>query len=265
MDLCSGSCNLFPFFFIASGYLYWRKEQQRPFSYLKRILILYLVWIVLYLPVDFPKYKTYSLPHAIWYFCYRGAGHGMWFLLASILSFLLTYLLLKIFPPHIVFAISLVALLIGCLNSTWSPLTRLITGGKVPLVFLGSRNGLLYGFPYTALGMMIGKHDEKVYRAFFILYLHTKQTILWMSVVPYSMFFFLIIKSIHTEIPKQRSIFLRHMSTLLFVSHGYFLIAFSQLKYIPYYVAVTVCALLLDTIILILSEKKPFRFLQYLY
>lgn len=260
-----------PFFFVTSSYFYFSKGKN-PLLFIKRLCLLYVIWSIIYLPFN----TNINIPYILWY----GNEFGLWYLWGSIVGFILVYLLLRVFKPREVLIISMIVLFIGTLKSTWSPLMIRF----IPFLSnrFGERSGLFYGFPYMALGMYIAKRkplsNKKDYfklllcfialgieAIVFTLKFKTRNTILWLSVYPLSYYLFLIIRDMNIRIEKEKSLLLRKISTLMYVSHFLFILLYGSLSGIILYLAVVVSSLILSLIIIRLSEIKALSFLKYLY
>ncbi len=288
LDRCYGIVSRVsvPFFFITSAYFYWLKEKG-AWRFLKRILLLYVIWCVIYLPFDWDRVRGMSLWENLVFYIWRGNTHALWYLNASAIGFLITYLLLKLLRPKTVLVIGFVFLLIGCLKSTWSPLLERLLHVRIE-DWLESRNGLFYAFPYTALGMFIAKRPGQgknlrikrcafftvlFFLAFvaeclvFVVLLKTQNTVLWVCMFPYAGCLFLLVNNLRLSIPKQLSLRLRKISTLIFVSHGLFLILFTKLglRHILLFLAVGASATAFSLLILRLSKIKGLKWLEYIY
>ena len=227
-----------PFFFVANGYFFWTKSRKAT-TYIKRLLTLYFVWSLIYLPFDIPVLKEVSIQKILKRYLWDGNDHALWYLLGSITGFLIVFILMKIISEKSVFFISVVFLLIGCLKSTWSPMVKQFVSIEIHN-YMGIRNGLFYAFPYIALGMIIARVDicdrnesigESIRRwgigiilsvgfliaesILFVIYFHTDSRILWFSVLPCSYYFFMLVKSLEIAIPNRISFFIRKVSTLI--------------------------------------------------
>lgn len=273
-----------PFFFITSAYFYWLKEKG-AFLYLKRIVLLYLIWSVIYLPFDIKELRSMSFGQILYRFLWEGNEHALWYLCASAVGFAITFLLLKILKPKTVLIIGILFLVIGCVKSTWAPLAEKLFSVSIP-DFLGSRNGLFYAFPYTALGMYIAKKPDKgktenlrpaiigfiaslaalAAESFvFVVWLKTPVTILWLSVLPCTYFLFILSSNIKITLRKDASLFLRKMSTLIYVSQYLFIPLFKDFNYMGLFILVSVSAVIFSAVIIKLSETKYLKPLKYLY
>jgi len=192
---------------------------------------------------------------ALRYF-WHGNEHSLWYLCGSIIGMLLTYVFYVVFNnrPEPVFFISVILLFVGCLLSTYAPVSYKILSVQEYTGF-NTRNGLFYAFPYIALGLMIAKNKsaEKTISntklivgviislfllvaesIVFVIVFNTNATILWMSVLPCSYFLFLFVKNGKILLPQKTTIFIRKLSTLVYLCHGLFLLLFDKLETIPY-------------------------------
>ena len=275
-----------PFFFIASSYFYWKKEKML-YKYIFRLIIIYAIWSLVYLPFDFSTLKKTSIVHIILRYFWYGNEHALWYLCASIIGMLITYAIYRFFngKSKPVFFVSVILLFIGCLLSTYAPLFYKILSIKEYTVF-NFRNGLFYAFPYIAMGLLIAKNESatktvsntKLTIGFiisicslmaesivFVVGFDTESTILWMSVLPCSYFMFLLIKKINIQLRKDITIFIRKLSTLVYLCHGVFLLLFDKMHTFQYFFIVLLCSLFLSAIIIILSKNKWFCWLKYVY
>ena len=281
--ICTRLCV--PFFFVTSAYFYWRKEKS-PKVFLQRIIILYVVWSIIYLPFDITVLSHMTVPEILRRFLWDGNEHALWYLCGTIIGFIITSVLLKFLQPKYVLMIAFAFLVIGTVKSTYSTAVYELFGVNLPNN-LGSRNGLFYGFPYIALGMTIAKsntqgffkHKNRLYAGFiisllllvvesylFVIRFKSDSTILWLSVFPYTYFFFEI--ALNTKIPLDKSVSLtfRKMSTLMYVSQYLFIPVLSKYStYLLLFILTVLATSLFSIIIIKLSEKKSLLFLQYLY
>lgn len=162
-----------PFFFMASGFLLFRKislplnedGEQRIKSYLKRMCRLYLVWTIIYLPLTI--YGFYidglSLVKAGSVFLRNVLLVGenymswpLWYLLALIVSVGIIYGLLKLkISMNVIVVCGIFMALVGvgldyCReNAFLQPITDFYFS-----FFLKTRNGFFVGFLFVALGML---------------------------------------------------------------------------------------------------------------
>lgn len=161
-----------PFFFMASGFLLFRKislplteeGEQRIKSYLARICRLYLVWTIIYLPLTIYGFYIDGLsPIKAGVVFLRNillVGENymswpLWYLLALIVSVGIIYGLLKLkVSKNLIVVCGICMALIGvgldyCRESAFlQPVTDLYFS-----LFFKTRNGFFVGFLFVALGM----------------------------------------------------------------------------------------------------------------
>lgn len=272
-----------PFFFVASSYFFFLKNGS-ALRYVKRLLLLYVVWSVIYLPFDIVELKTMSIPEIALRYFWAGNGHALWYLCGSIVAFFIVFGLSKIMVPEKIFYIAVAFLIVGTFKSTYAPLLEKIFDITVK-DFMGSRNGLFYGFVYYALGLCIAKTDTvygkphvknivgmmislvllMVESFVFVYMFKTRNTILWLSVLPLTYNFFMVVKSIQIPIAKTTSIFIRKCSTTIYVSHCFVMGLFAELKYFSLFLVVTVLSVIISVFIVCMSQKQGFKWLKILY
>ena len=274
-----------PFFFVTGAYFYWLKEKG-AISYIKRLLRLYAVWSLIYLPFDIKELSRLSFVKILYRFFWAGNEHALWYLWGSIVGFIITYLLLKVFRPKTVMIIAAVFLVAGCAKSTWSPLVEHLFSVRIS-DWLGSRNGLFYAFPYTALGMIIskssGRGKEKslsyimaglalsltalLFESFiFVLYFHTNSTILWLSVFPYAYFVFLLCINTSIHVHKSKALFLRRLSMLTYAGQFLFIPYFTRyMSTYALFAVVSISTCMFGCIVLYLSRIRFLGWLKCLY
>lgn len=274
-----------PFFFITSAYLYWIKDKSL-LQYLQRIALLYIIWSIIYLPFDLKTLSLMDIKEILYRYLWIGNDHALWYLYGSIIGFIITYILLKLLSPKAILIIATLFLIIGCIKSTWSPLFENIFSIKIS-DWLGSRNGLFYAFPYIALGMFLAKNPTYItknrFRSLalsfitsliflgiesfiFVIFFHTKSTILWFSVLPCTFFLFLIALRINIHLNKEVCLFLRKISILIYVSHTFFIYLYSQyFDTFVLYILVSLSSIIFAILIIKLSTFKSLQWLKYLY
>ena len=119
-----------------------------------------MIWSIIYLPFDVAELGQMTVHEILIRFLWNGNEHALWYLCGTIIGFIITSVLLKIIKPKQVLVIAILFLVIGTLKSTYSTAVNQLFGINLPN-YLGSRNGLFYGFPYIALGMVIAKSKTK--------------------------------------------------------------------------------------------------------
>lgn len=163
-----------PFFFMASGFLLFRKisfpldrdGEIRILSYLKKIGRLYLVWTTIYLPLTIYGFWMDGIPFSksvmIFFRNILLVGENfmswpLWYLLALIVAVGMIYVLLKLkLSKNWILAIGTFVAVMGVgldycnENAILQPITDLYFSA-----FLKTRNGIFVGFFFVALGMFL--------------------------------------------------------------------------------------------------------------
>lgn len=272
-----------PFFFIASSYFFFLKNGS-ALHYVKRLFILYFVWSVIYLPFSIPRMEGMSVAQILKRYLWSGNGHALWYLCGSIVGFLITYGLSKVMSPKKVFYIAVAFLVVGTLKSTYAPLFESVFQITIK-DYIGSRNGLFYAFAYYALGLVIAKSDDSqtkslkknvigffvsmvfliVESVIFVWWFKTRETTLWISALPLTYNFFMIVKNIKLPISDKKSVFCRKLSTLIYVSHCFFMYLLSDLQYWVLFLAVSLLSIAFGVLIICLSKTRWFKWLKFIY
>ncbi len=161
-----------PFFFCASGFLFFAKaetlssrEEKRAYflKYIKRLVVMYLLWSAVYFPFVLYKWKNaggYTAENILQYiksFFFEGSFSTIWFLPALIAAVTIVYLLRTKFSFNKILLIALPFYVLCCLGSSYYGLTV-----HIPVLreffaayysfFDTIKNGVLFGFIYVALG-----------------------------------------------------------------------------------------------------------------
>lgn len=268
-----------PFFFTIGSYFFFRNKVSVT-KYLKKITKIYIVWSLIYLPFDIAELSGMKILDILKRFFWYGNEHALWYLCGTLIGTAIVYGLFKLLKNNkIVFSICLLLFIIGVLGSTWAPFINRYFGDELCKIVsvIGARTGLLYSAVYVALGKMIADNElsncnAKYYLygfiisiallciecVIFILKFHTQQTILWMSVLPAIYFLVeLVINYKKTwNMSVENAVFIRKLSTLIYVSHNLFIIAFSgSISNFSLFIAVTVCTIALSVCIIKLENK----------
>lgn len=130
LDRCFGIITRLcvPFFFVAGAY-YFYLGQKPVKQYLMRIAELYIVWSIIYLPFDISELKQMSIMEILDRYLWNGNLHALWYLCGTIIATLIVYLLQKKLSDKQTVIITSLFLLIGCMGSTWYPITQNLIGG----------------------------------------------------------------------------------------------------------------------------------------
>ena len=164
-----------PFFFISAGFFLFRKTDPTAYDptpckqYILRILRLYGVWTVLYLPwvirdarADGKTLLTGTVSF-LRNFLLTGSYNHLWYLPAlAVAVALVSWLLRKGVTPGRVLCISFLLYCVGLLGQSWFFLLKPLEGTALfsvlrlyEKIFTTTRNGVFFGFPFVALGMYL--------------------------------------------------------------------------------------------------------------
>jgi serine/alanine racemase len=266
-----------PFFFVAGSYFFFQGNKSL-WKYLSRIAELYIIWSIIYLPFDISGLKQMSISEILVRYLWSGNDHALWYLCGTISGTLVVYLLQIVFSDLGTIFITTVFLIIGCMGSTWAPLVENMMGHYITITdLLGYRNGLFYGAVYIALGMYLARNKHRIENrrkvnlfigfaismfllvvesVLCVLLFNTPETILWISVLPASYFLFRLLVEVKINISVNTSRFLRQLSTLIYLSHGLFLILLKErTRYVIFFAGVALLSVAFGTLVIKASNK----------
>ena len=157
-----------PFFFVVAGYFYIAKLEKGKtpfFKYIKRLLVTYLLWSMVYYAYDFFSEGVLSIKSFVYSFLINGSCYHLWFFPAIIFAVCLTTFLYKIKCKKVVVPLSLILYAVGCLGCSWYAV-----GVKIPVLsklynfflFTDVRRIFLMGFPFFVAGGVVLKVKEKI-------------------------------------------------------------------------------------------------------
>lgn len=177
-----------PFFFIASAFLCFRGLSEKDFSdsasraslrvrkTAVKLLELYLIWTILYLPITIFGDLLYGkdLMHSLLAFAHQTLLVGenfcswpLWYLLAGFVAFALVHCCLcSGMTLKRIVGLSFIFLLAGYFimcAAEWddAPMAIAIPVGIYEKLFVNTRNGLFEGFFYVAVGALFGMRYKR--------------------------------------------------------------------------------------------------------
>ena len=179
LNYISGSviCGIaVPFFFVASGYFFFRKinrvndDKSKLFKYEKRLFLLYFIWTVIYLPCIFVKYNTGhydSLNIKLFLgqmyltaknFIFSTSFVHFWYVNTLMVSVALIYLLYKKLGKNTVLGICLLITFVSYILLYFAK-----SGGAIEMAYNAIpavlRNAFEKGLLCTSIGFYISKTD----------------------------------------------------------------------------------------------------------
>lgn len=289
-----------PFFFVCSAFFLFSKMQARPkrsqsilMLYLRRLLILYLVWTVIYLPYTIWNYTQagfsfLSLLGWIRDFFLNGSYYHLWFLPALMLGTLIFRWLSSRESLPKALLISLGLYLIGWLINVFAPLWQSLAGfsmvyGFFEKTLVTARDGIFFAPAFVAIGALCARTKRQNLKtsaigfgvSFLCLILEvtlyaklnmlTDLSCMFLSLIPCE--YFLLQMLLQTQISwKESYTALREDSTLIYVSHVLFariLLMWLPNAHLVVYLLTLFCAQMLSYAIV--KESKRLPWLKYLY
>ena len=259
-DYCYPLQSLFrlavPLFFMMTSYFFFLKQnsldsyilKKRELKrYCKRILMLYLFWFVLLLPLTFiyQGWEKHLNSGFILYlmksFLFGSTFKASWFLIASLISITLVWYLSSRVKPAVLFAIGIILYLFCCMSTNYYYLcARIPYFSEFHHEYVSIFNDPYNSFPVALIFVIIGKYlaDHSIYVSnkclfglivvLFVVYF-CEFYFVWknrfalsgdsfFSLLPLSIAVFMIIGQNHvnTTIDAKK---LRKYSTIIFCSH----------------------------------------------
>ncbi len=165
-----------PFFFCVSGYYYVKKLKNSDdvknilINTLKKLLVVYIIWSIIYFAKDFiiilkNNDSIYNfIIKCIKNFFIYGSYIQLWYFPALMYSLIIITIFIKRNHVKILFIISIILYIIGCLGCSWY-----VIGNYIPLInklingqqFIVIRRIFLTGLPFTVLGYFINSTEQK--------------------------------------------------------------------------------------------------------
>lgn len=172
-----------PFFFAAAGFLFFRpaqdggkKSNAEFFRYIKRLVILYAVWTLFYMPAAAYRFdfETYGLFKFILNYAKRSLLEvsiiHLWYLLALIVAVCVVFALSKKLGYGTVFLVSAVFYALYLLTTEFesialnAPPVTLFKKAVDLFPVAGIKNGIFIGFVFVALGAFVANRKIKMQR-----------------------------------------------------------------------------------------------------
>lgn len=172
-----------PFFFVTSGFLLYRKStlenfsMDRTFKYALRLLRLYIIWSLIYLPLNIKIFlgNGQSIIHSVLVyirnFIFTGSYTQLWYLNATIFAvILISFLLKKHIAPKKIIIYAAVFYFAGLFAQSYFGVIRPLRDLTPNLwhmlkllskIIVTTRDGLFEGFLFVAIGMFFAFYREK--------------------------------------------------------------------------------------------------------
>ncbi len=279
-----------PFFFVCSSFLFWTKKSSIK-KYTKRILLLYLIWLILFLPYVVKNFflNGQSIVHCFAMFVhslvFHNTFHASWYLMSSVIAMNLVYRLSKRFTNKKLLITGIALFVFSLLSCSYYGLIDKIGIASwysvLNRIFVPS-NSFFVAFIYVVIGKIIAEKDKLLGKAesllystvFFVLggaeiYLTkdlTRLTDAFIFLPFFTFFLYQFLLNVRLKANDELCRLFRKMSIIVYLSHYFFidlhLYYGMELGTKLFFVVVTE-ALLLSAIIVMLSNKV--KLLRYLY
>lgn len=157
-----------PFFFCTSSFFFHRKDNTSLFRYIKRLLLLYLIWFVIELPYVINKFDFCSfsgLKFFIWSLFFQNTFWASWFLMALIISMLIVVPLNRKGHKFFLYTIGIICFVLSLFASMYngliSFLPRMPYGKAINslLYYLSASQSFILAIPYCILGIKLVNID----------------------------------------------------------------------------------------------------------
>ncbi|MCL2593529.1 MAG: acyltransferase [Defluviitaleaceae bacterium] len=232
-----------PLFFMSSGFFLASKlhDFRAVLNYIKKIVLLYLIWSIIYLPIN--VYNIMQDPSFlrlyIQRFFFEGSYYILWFLPALAFGSILLYFLRNLSK----FTLAVLCVVLFAVGSLGQSYYSLANPPEIYYqMFLTTRNGLFFALPFLGFGFIakslkFSGLPALVLSAASLIALGVEVFLarnldfsqgngMWFFVLPSAFFVFLWVKEIKLTGDRIYK-YLRKLSTLVFLSHGLFIIAFA--------------------------------------
>lgn len=275
-----------PFYFATSGFFLFKKlfsaESSDRLGILKtyslRILKLYGIWTLIYLPIIVLNAKnTGNLTNIVYYLrnlLLNGSIYHLWFLPALVVGVWITYFLIDKLKMNIAFILTLVLYLIGMgINVYGAALENIPALSKFYEVFISifetSRNGIFFAPVFLCIGAYISTMPRLKNKVVFgglilsiLLLCFEVQAIsrngfmndltsMYFMLIPFTFFLMQSLMRIKLNLKNAKEI--RSMSTLLYVGHIWVVFILNLIT--PNNLIVGLGAIIISALVAFLLEK----------
>ena len=153
-----------PYFFALSGYFYFQSmlKDGTTWKYIKKIILTYVIWSIIYFIVNFIQWGHHNLKDyivsSVYLFFVEGSYYHFWFFPALIYSCCISMIIYRTIGYKALIFLSIILYMIGCLGCSYYSL-----GIKIPILsslYLSSnftliRKIFLMGFPFFVSGKVV--------------------------------------------------------------------------------------------------------------
>ena len=284
-----------PFFFVVSGYFLGKKlflaetatEENLIYrKYLKRIAYMYIIWSIIYLPINL-YYDIYKFGFSFlfatfdilrgWLFVGQNEGSWqLWYLLASLVGVCVIALFRRFNTRfELIFALSIMAFMIGLLYQEFHETISISSWGRIIVfiydkIFRFTRNGIFVGWAFLMCGIMLARWNFNFKKSLIIIcggailcFVNTD-----IAMIPITLGF--VGLSINVPVSGSNTFFvkLRKLSIMIYLLH--MLVVFLFLRYFQFgdmllFIWVSLVTLICSLFFLYISKYRLFKFLYVVF
>lgn len=237
-----------PLFFMITGYFLLPKalkHKEKIIDYLKKIIKLYFISIIIYLPINIymDYFRKSNLLEIIKDLLMNGTFYHLWYFPALILGVTLVYIMIKKMNQKTISIIVFLLYLFGLLGDSYYGFTKNIFFLKdlynlIFKLFSYTRNGLFYAPIFIYIGYILNNKPNKLsyQKNIILIFISTislliegtllyylkipKHTSMYLSLLPLSYLIFNLL--INTKLTTNKKI--RNIATLLYILHPLFIV-----------------------------------------
>ena len=152
-----------PTFFSISGFLFFRKERNSEdlWRYVWRVAKLYFIWTLIFLPLilfNYLKNEMLNVSGLVDFtqkLLFDGSYYHLWFLPSLIIAIIVTFYFSKILNNKALIVMAGILFILGTYVDTYSFISPLLSWEHYKAIFLTTRNGIFFGFPFVIIGKSI--------------------------------------------------------------------------------------------------------------
>jgi len=197
-----------PLFIISSGFYFEKMDTNKRKTYIKRILLLYIVGVVMYLPNILSSYSLSSISDIlrICRVLFFGYYH-LWYLVALFMALLVSYLMNMFLPieKHKTkyFVVCVILLFIGIFFDEYYKIFNndfLTKIAYILNIFGSTRNFIFMTFPIVTIGRLIYIEREKIFEIKPLTYILSTMLFFVLSILELTILDGLHINNITTDL-----------------------------------------------------------------
>lgn len=284
-----------PFFFVVSGYFLGKKlflaetatEENLIYrKYLKRIAYMYIIWSIIYLPINL-YYDIYKFGFSFlfatfdilrgWLFVGQNEGSWqLWYLLASLVGVCVIALFRRFNTCfELIFALSIMAFMIGLLYQEFHETISISSSGRIialiyDKVFRFTRNGIFVGWAFLMCGIMLVRWNYNIKKSLIIICGGAILYFVNTDIAMIPMTLGLVGLLINLPVSGSSSFFvkLRKLSIMIYLLHMivvFFFLRYFELGDIRLFIWVSLVTLFLSLLLLVVLRCHTLKYLNMLF